>query len=70
MLPILRYDVESRVIYRLYLCLLGSFPQRCLLIILNVHWNSFIIKTMILKSARILNIDAILKNLQSGGRAK
>ena len=60
----LLYGSESWVTYRHHLRLLECFHQRCLRIILNIHWSDYISNVEVLEQAEITSIEAILLKSQ------
>ena len=60
----LLYGSESWVIYRHHLRLLERFHQRCLLIILNIHWSDYVSNVEVLEQTEITSIEAILLKSQ------
>ena len=59
-LTTLLYGSESWVTYRHDLRLLERFHQRCLRIILNIHWSDYVSNVEVLEQAEITSIEAIL----------
>ena len=60
LLTTLLYVSESWVTYRHHLRLLECFHQRCLRIILNIHWSDYVSNVEVLEQAVITSIKAIL----------
>jgi len=61
-LTTLLYGSESWVTYRLHL--LECFHQRCLRIILNIHWSDYITNVEVLQQVVIASIEAMLLKAQ------
>lgn len=59
-LAILLHILESWVTYRHHLRLLEPFQQRCLRIILNIHWSEFVTNIEVLEKAKVTSIEALL----------
>ena len=57
---------KSRVTYRRHLRLLECFHQRCLRIILNIHWSDYVTNVEVLEQAMIASIEAMLLKAQLG----
>ena len=55
---------ESWVTYRHHLRLLERFHQRCLRIILKIHWSNFVTNVEVLQLAEITSIEAMLLKSQ------
>ena len=60
----LLYGSESWVIYLHHLRPLERFHQRCLRIILNIHWSDYVSNVEVLEQAEITSIEAILLKSQ------
>ena len=60
----LLYGSELWVTYRHHLRLLEYFHQRCLRIILNIHWSDYVSNVEVLEQAEITSIEAILLKSQ------
>ena len=58
------YGSESWVTYRHHLRLLKRFHQRCLRIILNIHWNDYVTNVEVLEQAMIASVEAMLLKAQ------
>ena len=63
-LTTLLYGSESWVTYRHHLRLLERFHQRCLRIILKIHWSNFVTNVEVLQLAEITSIEAMLLKSQ------
>ena len=63
-LTTLLYGSESWVTYRRHLRLLERFHQRCLRIILNIHWSDYVTNVEVLEQAEITSIEAMLLKSQ------
>ena len=63
-LTTLLYGSESWVTYRRHLRLLERFHQRCLRIILNIHWSDYVTNVEVLEQAVIASIEAMLLKAQ------
>ena len=63
-LTTLLYGCESWVTYRHHLRLLERFHQRCLRIILKIHWSDYVSNVEVLEQAEITSIEAILLKSQ------
>ena len=63
-LTTLLYGSETWVTYRHHLRLLERFHQRCLRIILNIHWRDFVTNVEVLEQAKITSIEAMLLKSQ------
>ncbi|GFS08505.1 hypothetical protein ElyMa_001275600 [Elysia marginata] len=56
----LLYSSESWVLYRSHTRLLERFHQRCLRIILDVHWTDYVSNVAILEQAGLPSIEAMI----------
>ena len=63
-LTALLYGSESWVTYRHHLRLLERFHQRCLRVILNIHWSDYVSNVEVLEQAEITSIEVILLKSQ------
>ena len=63
-LTTLLYGCESWVTYHHHLWLLERFHQRCLCIILKIHWSNFVTNVEVLQLAEITSIEAMLLKSQ------
>ncbi|KAK2563730.1 hypothetical protein P5673_012716 [Acropora cervicornis] len=63
-LTTLLFSSETWVIYRSHIRLLERFHQRCLRIILNIHWSDSITNVEVLEQAEVSSIEAMILKLE------
>ena len=63
-LTTLLYGSEAWVTYRHNVRLLERFHQRCLSIILNIHWSNYVTNVEVFEHSEITSIEAMLMKSQ------
>ena len=63
-LTTLLFSSDTWVIYRSHIRLLEHLHQRCLRIILNIHWSDLINNVEVLEQAEVSSIEAMILKYQ------